>query len=299
MTDKQWYQGDPIPWAFDPCKSDREERQYDLALSDPNRCFGKGIEEDPLVVWINGPDYLDRDMIWAHNSFAKAIAKILGFTHTWIIKDSHDRQYARDAEGRRIPISDDHYLLEDADMHITMRLGTGLYECRLAVHAYVLLDKKGNPREYMNKLTRRFMKSGGDPQIELWPWRNYRRRFLPRRPIDLGTNWEIHANVGPYLDTYRPNERRTGDTYTPRQDSTPRRMDTQNEDGIIDGVMSRELADLVKQCNSAYDVYKAFHEDLASMEHPPLEKLRELHAMREQIVTMKREIRREAQGLLE
>ncbi|KAI3324207.1 hypothetical protein HD806DRAFT_543611 [Xylariaceae sp. AK1471] len=296
---QMWYQGDRIPRACDPCKDDREEREYDLALSDSNRCFGKGIEEDPLVVWINGPDYLDRDLIWAHNNFAKAIAKVLGFTHTWIIKAAHNKQYARDAEGKKIPIAPGRYLVHPADMHITLRLGTDLYDCRLSAHAYVLLDRYGNPDKYMTQLARKFKKEGGDSQLEFWPWRNNHKRFLPQRPISLGPNWEVYANVGPYIDTYRPDNRRTGDTYTPRSDSTPPREDVENEYGIIEGAMTPEMVGMMRQCHAAYYAYVTFHQELIAMDYPPPDRVRELHAMHEQIVTMNREIYREVKGVLE
>lgn len=311
-----WRQWDPIPPAFEPCKDDREERRYDLALSDPNRCYGLGTQEDPLVVWIDKPDYHNRNLVWAHNDFAKAIAKVLGLTHTWIIKGAHDRQYARDAEGRRIPISPDKYLLEEADTHITLRLGTGLYECNLSAHVYVLLDEDGNPARYMDELARKFRHGdtstkakageGGDPQLTFWPWRNNRRRFLPRRPINLGPNWEVHANVGPYLDTYRPDGKRAGDTYTPRSHGTPPREEQHDKTGVrtaddykvIEGAMTRELAALVARSNAAYAVYKEFHMRLVMMDYPPADGLRELHAMREHIATMQRDIYREGMGFI-
>ncbi|KAI2628223.1 hypothetical protein GGS21DRAFT_540604 [Xylaria nigripes] len=293
----KWHQGQPIPPAFEPCKDNREEREYDLALCDPNRCFGKGVKDDPLVVWLNPPDRLDRDVIWAHNNFAKAIAKLLGFTHTWIIKGAHNEQYARDKEGRKILIGPNQYLIRDADMHITLRLGTDLYACRLASHAYVLLSERGTPERYMDELSRRFKTEGGDLQIEFWPWRSQRRRFLPKREVGLGLNWQAHANVGPYLDTYRPDSRRVRDTYTPRDKNTPPRDDRDTE--ILEGAMTPELAVLVSRCHAAYNVYKELHEEVAPMVDPPADKLRELHAMREQIVTMKREVYREAWGSME
>ncbi|KAH8160266.1 hypothetical protein CIB48_g7980 [Xylaria polymorpha] len=219
-----WRHWDSIPPAYEPCKNSREEREYDLALSNPNRCFGQGTTDDPLVVWIDRPAYWNRGLVWAHNNFAKSIAKVLGFTHTWIIKGAHDLQYARDAEGNKIYITRDQYMVQSADMHITLRLGTDLYSCRLSAHAYVVLDENGNPARYMTELARRFKKDRGassSSQLEFWRWKSYHRRFLPRRPVSLGPNWELYANVGPYLDTYRPDARRTRDTYTPRSDDTP------------------------------------------------------------------------------
>ncbi|KAI0448364.1 hypothetical protein F5B21DRAFT_522208 [Xylaria acuta] len=298
-----WQHWDSIPPAYEPCKNDREEREYDLALSNPNRCFGRGTVDDPLVVWIDRPAYRNRGLVWAHNNFAKSIAKVLGFTHTWIIKGAHDLQYARDKEGNKIRIDPDKWLLLNADMHITLRLGTDLYSCRLSAHAYVVLDEDGNPARYMTELARRFRQEGGaaaSPQLEFWRWENYRRRFLPRRPVSLGPNWEVHANVGPYLDTYRPDGRRTRDTYTPRSDDTPPResgsMD--DDDDIIEGAMTSELSSLVRRCHSAYEDYEEYHEELVAIGDSSPERLIELHAMREQIVTMQREIYREAKGFL-
>ncbi|KAI0875757.1 hypothetical protein GGS24DRAFT_275804 [Hypoxylon argillaceum] len=307
----EWRPWDPIPPPHEPCKNDREEREYDLSLSDPNRCFGKGIEEDPMVIWIDRPDYRNRNMVWAHNNFAKAIAKVLGFTHSWIIKGAHNQEYARDAAGRKILVQPpDRYLLKHADMHITLRLGTGLYECRLAAHAYVVLDASGHPDKYMSELARRFRRGGGgDPRLEFWRWQSRHRRLLPRRPLNLGTNWEAHANVGPYLDTYRPDARAArGDTYTPRSDATPPRRTSYfasdggesdgSDDSFIEGTMTREMAALVERCNAAYFEYQAFHERLVAMEYPPADGLVELHAMREQIVTMQREVYHETKGIL-
>ncbi|KAI8945599.1 hypothetical protein F4801DRAFT_122306 [Xylaria longipes] len=297
-----WRHWDSIPPAYEPCKNDREEREYDLALSNPNRLFGQGTKDDPLVVWIDRPAHRNRGLVWAHNNFAKSIAKVLGFTHTWIIKGAHDLQYARDEEGNKIPISPEKYLLQNADMHITLRLGTDLYSCRLAAHAYVVLDEDGNPARYMTELARRFGQEGGasSPQLEFWRWENRRRRFLPRRPVSLGPNWEAHANVGPYLDTYRPDNRRTRDTYTPRSDDTPPRESSRmdDDDDIIEGAMTSELSSLVRRCHSAYEDYEEYHEELVAMGDASPERLIELHAMREQIVTMQREIYREAKGFL-
>ncbi|KAI1750256.1 hypothetical protein F4782DRAFT_252204 [Xylaria castorea] len=301
-----WRHWDSIPPAYEPCKNDREEREVDLALSNPNRCFGQGTVDDPLVVWIDRPAYRNRGLVWAHNNFAKSIAKVLGFTHTWIIKGAHDLQYARDEEGRKIPTEPGSYLLRDADMHITLRLGTGLYSCRLSAHAYVVLDGDGNPTRYITELARRFKQGGAAPlpQLEFWRWENYHRRFLPRRPVSLGPNWEIHANVGPYLDTYRPDNRRTRDTYTPRSDDTPPREsssigdDDDDDDDIIEGAMTSELSSLVRRWHSASEDYKEYHEELVAMGDGSPERLVELHAMREHIVTMQREIYREAKGFL-
>jgi len=302
-----WHQGDPIPTAYEPCKNEREEREYQDALSDPNRCYGTGIKDDPLVVWLKRPEDIitNRDQLWAHNNFAKAMAKLLGLTHTWIVKEAHDMEYARDNDGRKIPIAPQRYLLRDADMHITLRLGTNLYECRLSAHAYVQLDSMGNPEKYMTDLLRRFKRGdGGDSQIEFWAWVNHHRRYLPRTPVCLGPNWEIHANVGPYLDTYRPNSRLTCDTYTPRSETTSPRGEYVEDEAayqrgkVIEGAVTREIERLVRKCNSAYVVYKELHMELAVLEHPPVERLRELHAMREHVATMKREIYREAKGIL-
>ncbi|KAI1170085.1 hypothetical protein F4777DRAFT_592216 [Nemania sp. FL0916] len=300
-NNSRWQAGDPVPPACEPCKDHREEREYDLALGDPNRCFGRGIEDDPLVVWVDRTDSFDRSWIWAHNNFAKGIAKWLGFTHSWIIKAVHNKQYARDAEGRKILIGPKKYLLKPADMHITLRLGTDLYGCRLSAHAYVVLDECGNPEKYMTEAVRSLWQ-GGSPQLEFWRWQSYHRRSLPERPVDLGPDWELHANVGPYLDTYRPNKRWACDTYTPRSDDTPPRYDsgydTDGTDDEIEGARTPELAARIQKCHAAYDVYKAFHERLVAMDEPTQEGLVELYAMQEQIATMKRDIYREAKGII-
>ncbi|KAI1436492.1 hypothetical protein GGR50DRAFT_650543 [Xylaria sp. CBS 124048] len=297
-----WRQGQPLPPAFELCKDDREEREYDLALGDPNRCYGLGTKDDPLVIWLREPENtLDRDSIWAHNNFAKAIAKLLGLTHAWIIRGAHEVQYARDKDGQKIPHPDikDKWLLRDADMHITLRLGSDLYGCNLSAHAYVVLGARGTPERYMDELARRFTdQTGGDGvKIDLWRWRVLRRRFLPRRAhVSLGANWEAYANVGPYLDTYRPDGRRTTDTYTPRDKNTPPREEGRGE--ILEGAMTPEVAEQVSMCHAAYAIYKALHEELVAMQYPPDDKLTELHAMREQLVTMKREIYREVKGIV-
>ncbi|KAI0407148.1 hypothetical protein F4802DRAFT_595374 [Xylaria palmicola] len=295
-----WREGEKIPPAYEPCKNDREEREYDLALSNPNRCFGQGIKDDPFVVWMERPPHRNRALVWAHNDFAKSIAKALGLTHTWIIKAAHDRQYARDHKGRKIKISPDNFLVEEADMHITLRLGTDLYACSLSAHAYVVLDENGNPARYMTELARRFRQREGTPQLEFWRWQNHRRRFLPPRPVSLGENWEIHANVGPFLDTYRPDKRRIGDSYRPRRQNTPPRFssDDDDDDDFIEGAITGELAALVRRCSSAHDDYREYHEELIAMGDTSPERMMELHAMREQIVTMQREIYREAKGVL-
>ncbi|KAI3333721.1 hypothetical protein F4824DRAFT_232198 [Ustulina deusta] len=310
MTDNRnvWRQQDPIPSACELCENKQEEREYDLALTNPNRCFGRGIKEDPLVVWIDRTQYRKRDVVWGHNNFAKAIAKMLGLTHTWIIKAAQDRQYARDAEGSTIPKPDtgtkdpglapDRLLLEETDMHIELRLGTGLYDCRLSAHVYVMLDKSGNPERYMTKRARTFKRKGEDRQLTFWRWQNCRKRLRSRRPISLGRNWEVYANVGPYLDTYRPYNRGTRNTCTPPNDTTPPREYLENDDDIFQGAMTDELRGMVRKCHAAYDVYEASHKQLAPMQNPGLESVRELHVMREHIVTMKREIYREAKGLL-
>ncbi|KAI1820694.1 hypothetical protein F4861DRAFT_49231 [Xylaria intraflava] len=292
-----WQHGNRFPPANEPCKDDREERDYDFALTNPNRCYGLGTKDDPLVIWLNSPGKMGRDAIWAHNNFAKAIAKLLGLTHTWMIRGAHDQQYARDEEGRKILASPGRWLLREADMHITLRLGTGLYECRLSAHAYVALGESGSPERYMDELTRRFREKDSDVQIDFWQWGIRRRRFLPRRGLQLGENWELYANVGPYLDTYRPDRRRTRDTYTPRDKDTPPREHDGGE--VLEGAMTPELAALVHRCHAAYDVYKNLHEELAALEDRPDHRMRELHAMREQIVTMKREIYREAKGYID
>ncbi|KAI0465868.1 hypothetical protein F4859DRAFT_344169 [Xylaria cf. heliscus] len=297
-----WQPWDAIPPAHEPCKNDREEREFDLALSNPNRCFGQGTTDDPLVIWIDRPSHRNRALVWAHNNFAKSIAKVLGLTHTWIIKAAHALQYARDEEGNKIWIPPDRYLLRDADMHITLRLGSDLYACSLAAHAYVVLDEAGNPARYMTELARRFKQGGGSgvAQLEFWRWESRHRRFLPRRPVSLGPNWEVHANVGPYLDTYRPDGRRTRDTYTPRSDDTPPREKggMGDDDDIIEGAMTEELVGLVRRCHSAYEDYREYHEELVAVGDDSADRLIDLHAMREEIVTMQREIYREAKGFL-
>ncbi|KAI1125571.1 hypothetical protein F5Y10DRAFT_227706 [Nemania abortiva] len=259
-----WRLGDPIPPAYDPCKNSLEEQEYDLALSDPNSCFGTGTEEDPLVIWIDRPDWRNRDAVWAHNNFAKAIAKVLGFTHTWIITRARDQQYALETEGRKGLASSessfsDRYLLQETDMHISLRLGTGLYDCRLAAHAYVELNESGNPEKYMTALARRFRQDGADTRLEFWRWENPRRRFLRRRPVSLGANWELHANVGPYLDTYRPGGRPMRDTYASGGDATPPRTYLEGDD-FIEGAMTRDMKALVQRCHAAYYDYQGFHE---------------------------------------
>ncbi|KAI1811955.1 hypothetical protein GGS20DRAFT_578673 [Poronia punctata] len=302
-NNKMWYQGDAIPPAYDPCKDDREEKTYSQALDDPNRCYGIGTEEDPLVIWMNSSsDKMDRDMLWANNNFAKAIAKILGFTHAWIIKEAHGVEYARDAKGRKIPTSTspNRYLLQEADMHITLRLGTGLYDCRLSAHAYVQLDDEGCPETYMTDLVRRYRKHDGDSQIEFWPWRNAHRRTRPRKPMFLCQmpNWEVHANVGPYLDTYRPDNRWAGDTYTPRKPSTPPREESDSGSDIIEGTLTEEMSKLMTRCKSTYDSYKEMHREVMALGDPPVDRLRQLQAVRERFYTMKREIYREVRGIL-
>ncbi|GAP88436.2 hypothetical protein SAMD00023353_2901160 [Rosellinia necatrix] len=318
-----WRPCDPLPPAWEPCKDDQEEWKYDQALQDPNRCFGQGIASDPLVVWLDRrPRMRDRELVWAHNNFAKAIAKALGLTHAWVVRAAHAQQYARDAQGRKILIeSPDRYLLVEADMHITLRFGSGLYECRLSAHAYVVLDGRGRPERYMTELVRRFRTGGGigdddgdddggkgkvgHPQLEFWPWYTPHRRSLPRRPVDLGPGWQAHANVGPYLDTYRPDARRIGDTYTPRSADKPPREpvfvdekddeDDENDNcGVIEGAITPELMALVQRCNAAYTEYQAFLQCLIQMDYPPAENMTELRAMGEQVVTMQREICREA-----
>ncbi|TGJ82163.1 hypothetical protein E0Z10_g6619 [Xylaria hypoxylon] len=286
-----WRQRDPIPPAYEPCKNDREEREYDLALSDPNRCFGRGIKEDPLVVWIDRPKSLKRDWVWAHNNFSKAIAKMLGFTHTWIMKSASDMQYVRDNEGRKLSIRQpgtgwlpaDRFLLRKTDMHITLRLGTDLHGCRLSARAYVVLDKNGNPERYMTELARRFEREAGDRQLGFWRWQTADGVFSP----DDASIWD---GTGRFMLT-------SGHTQIP----TGRTMEGEymkSKHGVIKGAMARELRALVRRCHSAYNAYQAFHEELAPMKDPSPEGLRELHVMREHIVTMKREIYREAKGLL-
>ncbi|KAI0144346.1 hypothetical protein GGR57DRAFT_507567 [Xylariaceae sp. FL1272] len=293
----RWHQSDPIPEACDPCQNAREEREYDYALGKPNLVYGLGTVEDPMVIWLNGLPTLNRNMIWAHNNFAKAAAKILGFTHTWIAKGAHDEEYARTWAGRKIWCPETNsWLTRDADMHITMRLGIGLYDCRLSAHAYVVLSDAGCPEKYMGgDFARKLMKKDSDSQIEFWPWRHSHIRELPRGEIRLGRNWELHANVGPYLDTYRPDERRSGDTYTPRETAE---HEWNGEDRRVVGRMTPELAALRDKCDAAYGVYKALHFELAAMERPCQKKMRDLHAMREQIVTMKREAYREAGAVI-
>ncbi|KAI0544984.1 hypothetical protein F4679DRAFT_600023 [Xylaria curta] len=295
-----WRHWEPIPPAYEPCKNDREEREFDMALSNPNRCFGLGTVDDPLVVWMDRPAHRNRGLVWAHNNFAKSIAKVLGFTHTWIIKGAHNRQYARDEKGNKIPIESGSWLVKNADMHITLRLGTDLYSCRLAAHAYVVLDEDGNPTQYITDFARRFKEEGAAlPQLEFWRWESHHRRLLPRRPVSLGPNWEVHANVGPYLDTYRPNNRRTGDTYTPQSpDTPPRESPDDDDDYIIEGAMTAELSSLIRRWQSAFEDYKEYHEELVAIGDTSPERLIELHAMREQILTMQRDIYREAKGYL-
>ncbi|KAI0185587.1 hypothetical protein EV127DRAFT_473358 [Xylaria flabelliformis] len=298
-----WRHWEPIPPAFEPCKNDREEREFDLALSNPNRCFGQGTVDDPLVVWIDRPAHRNRSLVWAHNNFAKSIAKVLGFTHTWIIKGAHDLQYARDEKGNKILTESGSWLLRNADMHITLRLGTDLYSCRLAAHAYIVLDEDGNPTRYITELARRFKQEGAAlPQLEFWRWESYHNRFLPRRPVSLGPDWEVYANVGPYLDTYRPDNRRTTDTYTPRSADTPPRESSSSsdddDDDFMEGAMTSDLSSLIRRWQSAYEDYREYHEELVAIGDASPERLIELHAMREQILTMQREIYREAKGFL-
>ncbi|KAI0103896.1 hypothetical protein GGR51DRAFT_235617 [Nemania sp. FL0031] len=293
-----WRLGDPIPPAYDPCGNYCEEREHDLALRDPSSCYGTGTEEDPLVVWLDRPDYRDRAMIWAHNNFAKAIAKLLGFTNTWIIKRVDNKQYVPDTEGKKgLAGSCARYVLRETDTHITLRLGTGLYDCQLTAYAYVTVDEHGNPEKYNTEQMRRFRQDGGETRIEFRCWENKRPRTIPRRPVSLGSNWQIHANVGPYLDTYRPFDRRRRIPAMKWRDGNARRWYLKNDD-FLEGPMTRDVEALVGRCHAAHFGYEAVHEKLAAMECAPSDRLIEFHLMREKIVTMQRDAYRESKGIL-
>ena len=282
-----WRQQDPIPPACDPCKNHREEREYELALRDPNRCFGRGSKEDPLVIWLDRPRHLNRGLVWKHNNFAKSIAKMLGLTHTWIIKGATNGKYVRDADGRRRFTTDNtdtgtlnsyprskRFVLEKTDMHIDLRLGTDLYDCRLSARAYVALDKHGSPDRYTTKLARRFVRKGESGQLEFQRWENPMRRTLARRAIGLGPNWMLHANVGPYLDTYRPSKPRVDDAYTSLNAGAPTREFIENLN-FVGGEMSDDTRAMVRRCHADYRVYKMLHDELAPMEHQPPERVAE------------------------
>ncbi|KAJ3580379.1 hypothetical protein NPX13_g191 [Xylaria arbuscula] len=305
-----WLQQDPMLTAHDPCKNYQEEREYDLALRDPNRCFGQGTKEDPLVVWLARPRHLKRDLVWKHNNFAKSIAKMLGCTHTWIIKTATNKKYGRDADGRRhltntractetsdTPHRSKRYILEHTDMHIELRLGTDLYDCRLSARAYVVLDKRKNPDGYMTELGRRFNRKGMGRQLEFQRWDNPRTRVLSREPIRLGPNWNAHANVGPYLDTYRPSKASANVECTPRNVNPPTR-EFVDKLGFCGGGMSDEMRAMVRRCHVDYGVYQRLHDELVSSEDPSLEDIAELQLLREHLVTTKREIYRETKGIL-
>ncbi|KAI1073809.1 hypothetical protein F5B20DRAFT_586913 [Whalleya microplaca] len=307
---KRWYRGDPIPPAFDPCKSAEEEERYNNALRNPNRVYGTGTADDPLVVWMNKIDLKNYDWIWAHNNFAKAIAKSLALTHVWIIKTAHDCQYKRD-EGFKIPVDgslsssstgsrENEFFIEPADMHITLRFGTNLYECRLSAHAYVTLDCDGNPHEYLQEVARKFWKDDSN-QIELWPWKVFRNRVLQRGEFDLGQSWQQFANMGPFLSTYRPDPQRLGDSYLSPSAENPRAAvnDTAfTHDGNGHKIaISHDLYEEALQVNRDWEEYKALHDELSALENPPEDKLSALWVMREHLATRKRGFMRDAKRI--
>lgn len=178
-----------------------------MILGHANRVYGKGTKSDPLVLWMNLPEQIDRDMIWSHNNFARAAAKSVGLTHAWIIKERHSKTAARGEDGEKLYGPAGRVMKED-DMHITVRLGSGIYDCNLSAHIYVDLDAAGNPVEFMKEPSRRHSRSSSSSSsrgpITFWPWRIARTRQTPKTGVSLGAQWESYANTGPYLDTYRP-----------------------------------------------------------------------------------------------
>ncbi|KAI0382340.1 hypothetical protein F5Y04DRAFT_280122 [Hypomontagnella monticulosa] len=299
MPSRPWTVGDPMPPPHGLCRVDEEELRYQNALTHPNKTFGLGTMDNPLVVWLEWDPCKERkadltvqpSWIWSHNNFAKGIAKCLGLTHAWIIMASHDKEIDRNEKGQKIKIGADSndkpiYQIVDVDMHITLRFGTGLNECTLSCHAYVDLDGEGNPYQFTEDQFRHY-EADERRGVKFWTWNIRRKQSIPhyRLNSDPARSWWAYADTGPYVDYERPGPQHplvssVRDTGLRREGIRQYREDSKD---IADAVKHLELAGLEKKLKDLLD-------KVTVLEDPPKDLLLFEWVLKEQIATKRRDI---------
>ncbi|KAI0388097.1 hypothetical protein F5Y04DRAFT_286992 [Hypomontagnella monticulosa] len=155
---------------------------------------GAGTLENPLVIWaarltqeqrgeLAIPEFEHEADLYraidANADIAKTVAIRSGCTVVWIICPVHQKKYAYDENGDKIPTMWDdegnpiQYLVVDADPHLTLRLGTSEDVCVLHGHVNVAVDERGFPTTFMTNVQRRrngHITDGDDRTFELFEW---------------------------------------------------------------------------------------------------------------------------------
>ncbi|KAI2620635.1 hypothetical protein GGS26DRAFT_601594 [Hypomontagnella submonticulosa] len=185
---RKWDPGMDLPRGAPPRIRMRQE--------DLRQCprDGEGTLENPLVIWVARLTDEQRDelavpefeheadlyrAVDANTDIAKTVAVRSGCTVVWIICPVHEKKYAHDENGDKIPTMWDEegnpieYLVVDADPHITIRLGTSENLCVLHGHINVLVDERGFPTTFMTSFQRQrhgHITDGDDRTFELFEW---------------------------------------------------------------------------------------------------------------------------------
>ncbi|KAI2615821.1 hypothetical protein GGS26DRAFT_603944 [Hypomontagnella submonticulosa] len=295
-----WALEDRMPPAYPLCLNDQEELRYHHALAHPNRTFGLGTIENPLVVWLEwyptdereAVDNVSPSWIWSHNNFAKGMAKRLGLTCVWIVKPSHDKQYKKNEKGQKIEIGRHEdgrpiYEIEEHDMHMTLRFGTGLNACTLHCHVYVTVDEAGNPYKFTEDEFRNY-KEGERHGNKFWTWVSSRKPLNPNFHLnfDPAASWQEYVDTGPYIDYSRPGPQRfpsPARSYHSPEVGKKERIERADTKEPVDVAKAQELTNLEKNLENL----------LCEIEISSVvsaEKKFFVYVLREQIATMKRDI---------
>ena len=172
----QWHPGMDLPPAEDPCKNRAETYELELAMEDEARNFGIATVDDPMIIWLhNLPlDDMREDMVSCTNDIATLVAQAAGLPYVWVIREPHNLEYLRDENGGKIfdPENPNKQLLAHTDYHVTLRLGTGLFDCVVTAHAWVVMNDRGLPQRLIKKEDRTpaYIRYGHGEEITFWPW---------------------------------------------------------------------------------------------------------------------------------
>ncbi|KAI2621187.1 hypothetical protein GGR54DRAFT_647230 [Hypoxylon sp. NC1633] len=179
---------------------------------------GEGTLENPMVIWVARltegqraelavPEFEDEaDLYRAIDSnadIAKTAAIRAGCTVVWIVCPVHRSKYVYDENGDKVPTRWDsngnplEYYVQDADPHLTVRLGTSEDVCLLHGHINVMVDERGFPTGFMNKFQRRqngHLTNDDDRTLELFEW-NMRQEATKERLRKENADYELFKTL--------------------------------------------------------------------------------------------------------
>ncbi|KAI0100273.1 hypothetical protein GGR51DRAFT_564297 [Nemania sp. FL0031] len=165
---QEWNKGDKLPNGG-PLPFDRIAGTVIVA----HRAYGAGTFADPMVLFSNKEvEVMERrhqPQLNEHITFAKKVARDLGFSHIWIRKASHDLETKRNrTTGLFVRET------KQSQSHITVMLGNTEDWVYVGGHIFVLVitDKVSQERmEYMSSEELWPLASGERRRVvELWKW---------------------------------------------------------------------------------------------------------------------------------